>query len=140
MTNDTEFQYGLVPIGEAGLTVAKPESDVRGRKVFDEAGEEIGHVDELFVDEQDRRVRLLRVAAGGFLGLGERPFLVPVDAIAGISEEEVRLGHRRDRIVSSPAYDPKLVKQPDYLTGLYGYWGYGPYWGPGYVYPPFFPY
>ncbi|HWG85388.1 MAG TPA: PRC-barrel domain-containing protein [Deinococcales bacterium] len=131
------FEYGLVPMGESGLTVENPQADVRGRKVLDEAGEEIGHVDDLLIDERDRRVRLLRVAAGGFLGLGERHFLVPVDAIAAVGEDEVRLGHRRDRVVASPAYDPKLCKQPDYLTDLYSYWGYGPYWGAGYVYPPF---
>jgi sporulation protein YlmC with PRC-barrel domain len=139
MTQDA-FQYGLVPLGEAGLTLANPESDARGRKVFDEQGEEIGHVDEIFVDEQDKRVRFLRVAAGGFLGIGERHFLVPVDAVKSVTKDEVRLGHGRDRIIGSPVYDPKLVKQPDYLTELYGYYGYGPYWGVGYMYPPLFPY
>jgi len=47
----------------------------------------------------------------------------------------------RERIAGSPAYDPDLTYDQGYYGGLYGYYGYAPYWGPGYAYPgyPMYP-
>ena len=41
----------------------------------------------------------------------------------------------RDRFTSAPVYDPTVVSKNDYYGNLYNYWGYGPYWAPGYRYP-----
>lgn len=71
----------LEKLGEAKLTVADPKEDIRGRKVLDKNGDEIGKVDDLLIDESEHKVRLLEVESGGFLGLGETKVLIPVDAI-----------------------------------------------------------
>jgi hypothetical protein len=34
----------------------------------------------------------------------------------------------------APDYDPDLAHD-DYFSDLYGWWGVGPYWAPGYIYP-----
>jgi sporulation protein YlmC with PRC-barrel domain len=60
-------------------------SDVRGRKVVDNAGEDIGQVDDLLMDDREDKVRLLRVAAGGFPGLGETKSLIPADAMTTVN-------------------------------------------------------
>jgi sporulation protein YlmC with PRC-barrel domain len=127
----------LVKLGDTDLQVADPNEDVRGRKVVDRAGEDIGHVDALLVDQRDNKVRFLRVAAGGFLGIGERKFLIPVDAVTQVTPKEVRIDQTRQHLIGAPAYDPTLVYKQDYYNGLYGYYGYPPYWSPGYVYPPY---
>jgi len=59
-------------------------------------------------------------------------------AAAGYSatEEEVHLGHSRQRVSDAPRYDPELADEKDYYTDLYGYYGYAPFWGPG-IYPGF---
>jgi sporulation protein YlmC with PRC-barrel domain len=77
----TEQGATLVNLGDTGLTVADPNADVRGRAVVDHNGEEIGKVDDLLIDDRERRVRFLRVGHGGFLGIGASHFLVPVDAV-----------------------------------------------------------
>ena len=127
----------LVKVGDAGLTVKDPAADVRGRKVLDQANEEIGEVDALLMDEQESKVRFLQVAAGGFLGIGERHFLIPVDAITRIDADHVHIDQTRERVIGAPGYDPTLVPDRSYYDSLYGYYGYAPYWGPGYVYPAY---
>ena len=129
-----EQQGSLVRLKDADLTV-NPDEDIRGRKVLDPDGEDIGTVDALLVDEADRRVRFLEVGSGGFLGIGEKKRLIPVDAITGIGDE-VRVDVTRQTIAGGPAYDPEVLEySPDYYGELYGYYGYAPYWMPGYVYP-----
>jgi len=133
MTNRT--QPALIKLGDTDLTVADPAEDIRGHTVVDQQGEDIGHVDGLMIDEDERKVRFLQVAAGGFLGIGEKTFLIPVDAISRIEDDQVRVDQTRERIVGGPSYDPDLVKQPDYFENSYGYYGYVPFWGAGYAYP-----
>ena len=127
----------LVKLGDTDLTVADQSQDIRGRKVVDRQGEEIGHVDALVLDDRESKVRFLRVASGGFLGIGESTFLLPVDAIAQIGDDQVVVDQTREHVAGAPAYDPDLTYEQDYYGGLYGYYGYGPYWGPGYVYPAY---
>ncbi|MPV38896.1 PRC-barrel domain-containing protein [Georgenia subflava] len=129
----------LEMLSDTGKTVADPTEDVRGRKVFDADGEEIGTVDDLFVDETDQ-VRFLRVGAGGFLGIGEQHFLVPVEAITATEAERVRVDRGRTALREVPTYDPDLTDDVgSYYGDVYGWWGVTPYWGmgayPGPAYP-----
>lgn len=123
----------LVKLTDANLTVSDPGQDIRDRKVLDQHGEEIGHISALFIDQDERKVRMLQVAAGGFLGLGERHFLIPVEAIAKITPEQVHINQTRERVVSSPVYDPNLEKiaNREFWEPYYRYYGYAPYWGGG---------
>lgn len=110
---------------------------MRGRKVVDSNGDDIGEVDDLLVDDQENKVRFLRVGAGGFLGIGEQHFLVPVDAVERIDSDRVHITRDRASLSDVPTYDPALADDPAYYTDLYGWWGYSPYWGPGYAYPTY---
>lgn len=124
-------------LSDTDLTVGDPGEDIRGRKVVDRSGEEVGTVDDLLIDDRENKVRFLRVASGGFLGMGETKFLVPVDAIAEIGEGAVRVDQSREHVAGAPQYDPDLVYDTGYYGGLYGYYGYAPYWAPGYIYPAY---
>ncbi len=132
----TDPRATLLKLSDSGMTVADPAEDVRGRKVLDRSGEEVGTVDDLMIDDGERKVRFLRLAAGGFLGLGERKFMIPVEAIARITDEAVHIDQTREHVAGGPRYDPGLDEQRHW-EDVYGYYGYGPYWAPGYVYPRF---
>lgn len=127
----------LVKLGDTDLTVGDPSEDIRGRKVLDKSGEEIGHVDGLMLDEDEAKVRFMNVAAGGFLGIGEKTFLIPIDAIAKIDEDHVHVDQTREHIVEGPEYDPALVKDQGIWEQSYGHYGYAPFWGMGYAYPAY---
>ncbi|WP_409330535.1 PRC-barrel domain-containing protein [Trujillonella humicola] len=135
MTTDEIGQ--LYRLGDTDKTVADPAADVRGRQVVDADGEDVGRVEDLLVDDAEGRVRFLRVGEGGFLGLGGRHFLVPVEAVVGIDPETVRISRDRGAMANVPTYDPQLTDAPEHYGAVYGWWGYPPFWGPGYAYPPF---
>ena len=129
----------LENLNDTDLALADLNQDIRGRNVVDLHGDAIGHVSDLFIDEDERKVRMLEVRGGGFLGLGDRHFLVPVDAITNVMRSEVRVNQTREHVVHSPVYDPSLIKLPavDFWEPFYGYYGLSPYWGTGYLYPGF---
>ncbi len=141
MTANGNKAATLLRLSETGLTVSFPEEDVRGRKVLDRTGEELGTVDDLLVDDVEHKVRFLEVGSGGILGLGEQKVMIPVDAISRIADDAVRVDQDRERVAGAPHYDPAITRDT-YWEEVYGYYGYGPYWAPGYVYPayPFYPY
>ena len=80
----------LVKMSDSKLTVAQPEQDIRGREVVDAAGEKIGTVENLFIDEEQRKVRFIEVGSGGFLGIGESKSLLPVDLVQSVGKDRVQ--------------------------------------------------
>jgi hypothetical protein len=60
------------------------QRELRQRGVFDSGDRLIGHVVNIYVDD-DENFRFVDVAVGGVLGFGKKHHLVPVEAIA---EEE----------------------------------------------------
>ncbi len=126
----------LRTLKEADEILADPSQDIRGRDVLAKDGEKIGKVDALLVDDEESKVRFMRVEAGGFLGIGERKFLIPVDAITSVDRDHVHVDQTHDKIIGSPLYDPSVVARPaNYYGGIYDYYGYGPFWAMGYGYP-----
>jgi sporulation protein YlmC with PRC-barrel domain len=135
----TTPNVSLEKLTDTGLVLADPAQDIRNRKVVDRNGVEIGHVSNLFIDAGDRKVRMLEIRAGGFLGLGARHVLLPVDAITRISKRNVHVNETHERLAHSPAYDPTLLVETTQTEWepFYGYYGLSPYWGAGYMYPDF---
>ncbi len=130
----------LISLSDTNMSLANSADDIRGRRVFDSSGEEVGEIDDLLIDDREKRVRFMRIASGGFLGIGSQKTLIPIDAITRIDDKVVHINLMRDRVAGAPAYDPQLVTE-DYYANIYGYYGLAPFWGPGYTYPvyPFFP-
>jgi CBS domain-containing protein/sporulation protein YlmC with PRC-barrel domain len=126
----------LVRLSDSNLTLAERAEDIRSLKVLDVASEELGTVNDLFIDEQERKVRFLEVSSGGFLGLGATKFLLPVDAITRITADAVYINQSRERVAGAPQYDPTLVEER-YARDVYSHYGYPPYWGSDYHYPPY---
>ncbi len=125
----------LYTLGNRGQTVEGSANDVRGREVKDKDGEGIGKIADLLIDDQEDKVRFLLVEHGGFVGFGEKKTLIPVDAVTKITEDEVDIDQSGEQVAAAPGYDPNLVNDRAYHTSLYGYYGYQPYWGAGYMYP-----
>ncbi len=123
----------LRKLSDTGQTVAGSAEDVRGRKVLDSSGAEIGAVDGLMVDDGQHKVRFLRIESGGFLGLGGTHVMIPVEAITRVMPHAVCIDRVREDLRGAPLYDPALVANTDavYWGGLYGYYGVAPYWGLG---------
>jgi sporulation protein YlmC with PRC-barrel domain len=98
----------LVKMSDSGFGVNSRESDIRRLGVFDRNGDQIGSVEDFYVDTQEREVRFLEVGAGGFLGLGEKRFLIPVEAVTNFREGGVTVDESREEDSKSPL-DTKIV-------------------------------
>lgn len=129
-------QATLLRLSDTELRPTDPFEDIRGRRVLDMAGEELGDVNDLLIDDREHKVRFLQVASGGFLGLGATKFLLPVEAITNITVDTVHVHQGREQVAGAPRYDPSLVDER-YVTDIYSHYGYPPYWGPDYHYPPY---
>lgn len=130
-------RHSLVELRHLRPRLAPSDEDIRGRTVRDRGGAELGTIDDLLIDPVERRVRLLHVRAGGFLGLGGESAFIPVEAIARIGDGVVTVDGSSAPHDGPPAYDPTLVTGPPEPVDAYPH-DYGadwPYWTAGYPYP-----
>lgn len=125
----------VLTLKQADETLAFPNEDLRGRTVGTKDGEQIGKVDTLLVDSQENHVRYRRVESGGFLHLGEKKVLIPVDAVTNVASDTVFVDQSTDKVVGAPIYDPQIISDDEYYEDLYDYYGYLPHWRDGYNYP-----
>ena len=127
MAERTE-QQGLVRLSDTDLRLEAPEQDIRGLDIYDNEGNEIVDVKDLYVDEAKRKVRFLNVSAGGFLGIGEKQFMLPVEAVTDVGEDRVTIEQGKEKVMGSPPFDTDLVHPAtDYQREVYSYYGYPPY-------------
>ena len=56
--------------------------DLIHREILDPDDGNIGFVRDLLIDEVDWKVRFLHATRGGVLGLDERHFLIPIEAVS----------------------------------------------------------
>ncbi len=124
MTERTDTGLGLIRLSDSEFTLEDWVHDIRGLDVYDKGGEEIGTVEGLYVDEEERKVRFLDVGAGGFLGLGEKNFLIPVEAVREVNEDGVVVDQSREKVTTSPPFDTNVVPQAPYQRDIYDYYGY----------------
>ena len=123
MTERTE-QHQLVRLSDSEFRLEAPEQDVRGLEVYDLDGDAIGSVEDLYVDEAERKVRFLDVGAGGFLGVGEKHFMIPMEAVTDVDGDGVIIDQGRQKVIGSPALPTNVVPEVDYQRGVYVYYGY----------------
>ena len=123
----------LVALRDTDEIVLDPDQDIRGRKVMDSAGQDLGKVHDLLVDQAEGKVRALIVNHGHLLE--KTTSVIPVDAITRITPEEVQVDQDKKAIEGAAEYDPALVYDRVYYAGVYDYYGYAPYWADSYAYP-----
>ena len=119
----------LVRLSDSGLALEDPAQDVRGLDVYDEDGDRIGTVEDLYADAEGRKVRFMDVGAGGFMGLGEKRYLIPAEAVGEVREDGgvVVVDQKRRKVAESPPFDADVVvPQPAYQDEPYEYYGYLP--------------
>jgi len=120
----------LVKLSEAEeLLLEEPWQDIRGLDVMDVNGEQIGSVEDLYLDDREeglvRAPRFLDVSAGGFLGIGKKHFLIPVEEVSReVSEERVTVNWDREKVLDSPELDPEEVPNEDFQRAIRAYYGH----------------
>ena len=115
----------LTKLSEVDLPLEESWQDIRGLDVYDIQDEQIGSVEDLYVDREARQPRFLVVSAGGFLGIGKKQFLIPVEEVSrDMDEERVTVTVPRDKVVNSPEFDPDVVPNLDLQRAIHAYYGH----------------
>jgi uncharacterized protein (TIGR02271 family) len=97
------------------------EDRFAGYTVYDQAGEKIGKVDDLFVDESDQPEYIgVRM---GFLGTSST--LIPWEAVSSTDDEgrAITVATDKDMAKSGPAFDDDREITPEFEQQVYSYYG-----------------
>jgi sporulation protein YlmC with PRC-barrel domain len=107
-------------------------SKLIGDPVVNPKGEDLGKIEDLVIDPKSGRVDFAVLSFGGFLGMGDKLFAVPLEAMR-LSPEEKRfiLDVDKERLKQAPGFDKN--NWPDtsdraFGTKIYNYYGYEPRW------------
>src|SRR5215218_5708855 len=115
----------LTKLSETELPLEEPWQDMRGLDVYDNRDEQIGSVEDIYVDREVRLASYLVVSAGGFLGVGKKTFLVPVEEVSrNVGEERVTITVPKEKVLTSPEFDPDVgVPDADVERAVDAYYG-----------------
>jgi sporulation protein YlmC with PRC-barrel domain len=107
-------------------------SSLSGDRVRNAADEDLGKVQELMIDVPTGRVAYAVLSFGGFLGMGDKLFAVPWDALKlDEDEKEFILDADKERLENAPGFDkdnwPDMA-DANWRTQIYNYYGTKPYW------------
>ena len=120
-----ERRPNLVKMSDADFRLDEPWQDIRGLNVYSLDGEQVGSVDELYVEPDSRFPRFLVVSAGGFLGVGKKRFLVPIEEVSrDMTQERVTVNSGSDKVVGSPNFDTDGAPAPDVQRAVLAYYGH----------------
>jgi sporulation protein YlmC with PRC-barrel domain len=116
------------PRGGEALTARR----LIGDPVVNPRGEDLGKIEDFVIDPKNGRVDYAVLSFGGFLGMGDKLFAVPLEAMR-LSREEKRfiLDVDKERLKHAPGFDKD--HWPDtsdraFGTKVYAYYGYEPRW------------
>lgn len=105
-----------------------------GSKIVSPAGEELGNLKDLMIDLDEGQVNYAVLSFGGFLGLGDKLFAIPWDALTINPENNTFiLDMNKDQLKDAPGFDKnhwpdEAQYQAGWLLDIYDYYGYTPYW------------
>ena len=111
-------------------------STVIGNKVLNPDGEQLGNLKELVIDIEDGRVAYAVLSFGGFLGMGDKLFAIPWEALMlNAKDNTFILDVDKDLLKEAPGFDKdhwpdNAQYEAGWLLDIYEYYGYSPYWMP----------
>jgi sporulation protein YlmC with PRC-barrel domain len=103
-----------------------------GDTVVNSAGENLGKIEDFMLDVESGRIRYAVLSFGGVLGIGNKWFAVPPEALTlDAANQRLILDVERERLENAPGFDKN--DWPDFADPtlgreIYGYYGRKPYW------------
>nr|WP_246275961.1 PRC-barrel domain-containing protein [Methanolobus zinderi] len=119
------------------LTVPKvlSASSVEGDSVTNPEGEDLGKIEEVMLDLDEGMVAYAVLSFGGFLGIGDKLFAVPWQALSKKPDSHsFVLDVDKNTLENAPGFDKAnwpgtgTKEHRDYITRISEYYGYKPYW------------
>src|SRR3990172_4561231 len=84
-------------------------TSIIGNKVINTSGEQLGTIKELMIDLEDGQIAYAVLSFGGFLGLGDKLFAIPLEALTfgsrSSEDQTVILDVDREVLKNAPGFD-----------------------------------
>lgn len=107
-------------------------SSLTGNTVKNATGETLGDIKDFVIDTETGRVMYAVLSFGGFLGLGDKLFAIPVQAMELDTDDHAFiLNVPKDRLEDAPGFDKDnwpSTSDYDWVNSVYAYYGYEPYY------------
>jgi sporulation protein YlmC with PRC-barrel domain len=107
---------------------------LKGMRVHDAQGDEIGSVDKVVLDAMSGRIGYIVVASGGFLGLRSEESIIPWSAVQfhPLSQQQqeepfLMVNMPKGRLLAAPHGDVQDIDRK-YAELIHEYYGVAPYW------------
>ena len=128
-TQDFTTNRGPQPKGHSIVLSAKTIID---DSVRNEAGEDLGTIKELMIDLQRGRIAYAVLSFGGFLGMRDKLFAIPWEALSIRPFEHAFVLNVDKKVLErAPGFDKDKwpdMADPQWGRDIYSHYGYKPYW------------
>jgi|TARA_R110000822_G_scaffold125694_10_gene260584 sporulation protein YlmC with PRC-barrel domain len=103
-------------------------SSLEGDKVKNAQGEDLGNVKDIMINTERGQVQYYVLSFGGILGMGDKLFAIPPQAIAVDTQEEcLILNVDKDKLENAPGFDkdnwPNMAEEA-FRDEIYAHYGY----------------
>lgn len=101
-------------------------------KVINSDGEDLGEIESIMLDVPGGRIAYAVLSFGGFLGMGEKLFAVPWEALTLDADRECFvLDVDKERLKNAPGFDKDhwpSMGDMQWATRIHSYYNTRPYW------------
>ena len=112
--------------------IVKANKEVIGRKIINPQGENLGKVEEIMIDAAPGRVAYAVLSFGGFLGVGDKLFAVPWQALDWNQQQQAFVITADKKFLeNAPGFDKNNwpdMSDTTLRTSIYNYYKAEPYW------------
>ena len=103
-----------------------------GDKVVNPEEEDLGELEALMIDLETGHIAYAVLSFGGFMGVGDKLFAIPWEAITvDEAEERLILDIDKETLEDAPGFDKDdwpVAPDREYVSQVYDYYDYEPYW------------
>ena len=120
--------YGMYKNASGGPGPALMGADtLLGNDVYNTADEKLGSIKEFMIDMASGRISYAVLSFGGFLGMGDRLFAVPWQALTlDTANKRFKLNVSKDRLKDAPGFDkdhwPSMA-DTSWSSGIHSFYG-----------------
>jgi len=107
-------------------------SSLKDEKVVNSKGEDLGKIEDYMIDLDNGRIAYCVLSFGGFLGMGNKLFMVPFQALTlDTVKKRFILNVDKERLKRAPGFDKDNwpdTTAPEFATDIYSFYRVTPYW------------
>ena len=103
-------------------------SSITGTKVLDPTGDQLGSIEEVMLHTDTGDVAYAVLSFGGFLGMGEKLFAIPWEALTiDAADHSIVLDIDREKLEQAPGFDKNdwpSTADPAWMQDLHRHYGF----------------